>query len=160
MWICADCHSEDVYNDAYVSCNDSDNVQIFDATFCGNCESERDIMSKEELLGEALSLKASYLAEVWLKDAGYLKSLGGEKYVQITGDNYGFVLQVFNKQMKGIYRYSNSIFEITLTASGVDYKAQFTTGSWFRIYSNCLSRVDTSELAKEIEENGDECTDV
>lgn len=34
---CPNCHSNEVYHDAYVSMNDPDDVQIFDDKVCQSC---------------------------------------------------------------------------------------------------------------------------
>lgn len=38
MWCCVHCGGTNVYSDAYVGLNDSEDVMIFDTEFCADCE--------------------------------------------------------------------------------------------------------------------------
>jgi hypothetical protein len=38
MFVCTKCGSDRVLNDAWVACNDPEDVRVFDATFCEECD--------------------------------------------------------------------------------------------------------------------------
>ena len=38
VWVCTQCGSPDVLNDAWVAVNDPKDVRIFDDLFCENCD--------------------------------------------------------------------------------------------------------------------------
>lgn len=49
VYTCPYCDSENVFNDAYVNVNDPDDVRIFDALFCMDCEEHLKCVTHKEV---------------------------------------------------------------------------------------------------------------
>lgn len=56
-WFCTECGSSEVFADAWVSLNDSDDVRKFDKTYCMDCQQYRTVMRRIKQYDNAINNK-------------------------------------------------------------------------------------------------------